>query len=85
MDEPLTVTFGTFWANTYRRRYYARPEQMRSRRTPVRTRYVLHHLDRVLGHLRPKPGARVLEVGGGMGRFALLPAERGHLSAAYHG
>lgn len=68
--------------NTYQRRYYARPERVRSRMAPVRTRYVLRHLERVLGHLHPAPGARVLEVGAGMGRFTLLLAERGFRMSA---
>ncbi len=63
--------------NAYQRRYYGRPERVRSRMAPVPTRYVLRHLDRVLAHLGPVPGTRILELGAGMGRFTLLLAERG--------
>ena len=54
--------------------YYARPERVRSRMAPVRSRYVLRHLERLLGHLDLAPGARMVELGAGMGRFSLLLA-----------
>ena len=62
----------------YQRRYYARPERLRSRMAPVRTRYVLRHFDRVHRVLAAPPGARILELGAGLGRFSLLLAERGY-------
>ena len=62
----------------YQRRYYARPERVRSRMAPVRSRYVLRHMERLLDRLDLAPGARVVELGAGMGRFSLLLAERGY-------
>jgi len=45
---------------------------------PARTAYVLRHLDELLAVLDLPPGARLLELGCGMGRFSLLLAERGY-------
>jgi len=65
----------------YQRRYYARPERVRSRMAPVRSRYVLRHLERLLDRLDLAPGARVVELGAGMGRFSLLPPALGNRPA----
>jgi len=63
--------------NAYQRRYFEDPERTAPRMAPVRTRSVRNHLERTLDALRLPPGARVLDLGCGMGRFSLLLAEHG--------
>ncbi len=63
--------------NAYQRAYFARPERTVARMGRGESRYVLRHLDRVLEALRLPAGARLLELGAGMGRFSLPLAERG--------
>jgi len=59
----------------YQEQYYARDD--RRRIVPRRTPYVLRHLDEALAELVWHPGARVLEIGAGLGRFTVLLRERG--------
>ena len=56
----------------YQRRYYARPERVRSRMAPVRSRYVLRHLERLLDRLDLAPGARFPPALGNRPAFARL-------------
>ncbi len=63
--------------NAYQRSYFARPERTLARMGPVESRYVLRHLDRVVDTLALPAGARILELGAGMGRFSLPLARRG--------
>ena len=60
----------------YQRTYYLQPHQ-RSRIAPGRSPYVLRHLDEALMALAPPSGARILELGCGMGRFTSLLAAEG--------
>lgn len=64
--------------NAYQREYFARPERTSSRMAPVQTPYIHRHLARLLAELGTAPGARVVDVGAGMGRFSLPLAERGY-------
>jgi|GEM_PF-2457266 len=57
--------------NAYQQHYFERPERTSPRMAPVRTRYVRNHLERTLSALGAAPGARILELGCGMGRFSL--------------
>lgn len=63
--------------NEYQRAYFAKPQRTSNRMAPSRGRYVERHLERLLTALAPDPGARLLELGAGMGRFTYLLAERG--------
>jgi SAM-dependent methyltransferase len=60
----------------YQRHYYEGPQRL-ARIAPVRSPYVTRHLDETLRRLAPSAGARLLELGCGMGRFTLPLAERG--------
>ena len=60
----------------YQRAYFSRPED-KPRMLPRRTRSVARHLEETLRLLDLPPGARMLELGCGMGRFTVLLAERG--------
>ena len=60
--------------NVYQQQYYAQLKHAKIR--PVSTPYVLRHVDKVIEAADLRPGLRVLEVGAGMGRFALLMRER---------
>lgn len=62
---------------SYQRDYFSEPTT-KPRMTPVRSRYVQRHLQHVLTAAAVEPGARILEIGCGMGRFSLLLAERGY-------
>jgi SAM-dependent methyltransferase len=59
------------------RDYFSVPARKYSRMSPVATPYVARHLEATLGALKLAPGARLLELGAGMGRFSLPLAERG--------
>ena len=63
--------------NTYQRRYFERPDRTAPRMAPRMTPYVGNHLERALDALAAAPGARILELGCGMGRFSLPLAARG--------
>lgn len=59
----------------YQERYYDRDDRRRIQ--PVRTPYVLRHLDEALRDVAWRPGMRALEIGAGLGRFTVLLRERG--------
>jgi 2-polyprenyl-3-methyl-5-hydroxy-6-metoxy-1,4-benzoquinol methylase len=61
----------------YQKRYFSRPEE-KPRMRPGGSRYAERHLEAVLCNLDLEPGAQILEIGCGMGRFSLLLAERGY-------
>lgn len=63
--------------NEYQRTYFAQPQRTWPRMAPTQGRYVERHLDRLLTALGPRPPARLLELGAGMGRFTYLLAKRG--------
>ncbi|MDA8017551.1 MAG: methyltransferase domain-containing protein [Thermoanaerobaculia bacterium] len=73
----------TLGHNDYQRQYYSQPERKRRMR-PIRSRYVLRHLEATLraaglagpGSSEPERTS-VLEMGCGMGRFTHLLTERG--------
>lgn len=60
--------------NEYQEQYYEQADH--SRIFPVATPYVWRHVDKVLGAVGVQEGCRVLEVGAGMGRHALLMRQR---------
>lgn len=59
------------------RDYFSVPARKYARMSPVSSPYVARHLDATLDTLGLRPGARLLELGAGMGRFSLPLAERG--------
>ncbi len=61
--------------NTYQQDYYSQADH--SRIFPAETPYVHRHVDHVLKAANISSGGRVLDVGAGMGRHALLMAQRG--------
>jgi SAM-dependent methyltransferase len=58
------------------REYYA--THVRNGMLPAPTPYTLRHLDELLAQGGFEPGARLIDVGCGMGRFSFLLAERGY-------
>jgi 2-polyprenyl-3-methyl-5-hydroxy-6-metoxy-1,4-benzoquinol methylase len=60
------------------REYYASPARKYGRMGPGATPYVERHLNAALDALALAPGARILELGAGMGRFSLPTAARGY-------
>jgi len=64
--------------NRYQRRYYARPERVRSRMAARPTPYARRHAAAMCDALDLAPGSHLLELGCGMGRFSRLLAEVGH-------
>lgn len=60
------------------REYYSSPSRKYGRMGPVATPYVERHLNATLDALGLAPGARILELGAGMGRFSLPTAARGY-------
>lgn len=60
----------------YQRAYFSRPAD-KPGMAPGETPFVRRHLEAALGALGLAPGARVLELGCGMGRFTELLAARG--------
>lgn len=62
---------------SHQRGYYSLPARKYSRMSPAATPYVERHLAATLGLLGLEPGAAILELGAGMGRFSLPLAARG--------
>lgn len=62
--------------NEYQRQYFSKPER-KTRLWPAQDHGTLRHLEAAIGALELEPGAKILELGCGMGRFSLLLAELG--------
>lgn len=60
------------------REYFSVPARKYSRMSPVASPYVERHLNATLAGLDLRPGARLLELGAGMGRFSLPLADLGY-------
>ncbi len=60
------------------RDYFSVPARKYARMSPVASPYVARHLEATLAATGVGPGARLLELGAGMGRFSLPLAERGY-------
>jgi SAM-dependent methyltransferase len=69
----------TGWSehNESQRRYFE--ERSLPRMVPVRSPYLLRHVEELVRFARLVPGERTLEIGSGMGRYTLLLADRGLL------
>lgn len=61
----------------HQRDYFSVPARKYARMSPVDSPYVARHLEATLAASGLAPGARILELGAGMGRFSLPLAERG--------
>ncbi len=61
----------------HQRDYFSVPARKYTRMSPIASPYVARHLEATLAALDLAPGARILELGAGMGRFSLPLAERG--------
>lgn len=61
----------------HQRDYFSVPARKYTRMSPIASPYVARHLDATLAAAGLAPGARILELGAGMGRFSLPLAERG--------
>jgi SAM-dependent methyltransferase len=62
--------------NNLQREYYESNLGKRAMQ-PSQGAYVLRHIDRMLAELDPPPGAEILEIGAGLGKFSLPLIERG--------
>ncbi len=62
---------------SHQREYYSVPARKYARMSPAGTPYIERHLAATLAAAGLAPGARILELGSGMGRFSLPLAARG--------